>query len=319
MIKVMEQKIPLAVIVGPTASGKTKLSIELAKAYAGEIISADSMQIYQEMDIGTAKPDEAEREGIPHHLLDFLPPDKSFSVADYVAAARECIAQVAKRGHLPILVGGTGLYVSSLLDGVDFSEATYDPALREKLRSQLEAEGKEALFERLRALDPALCEKLHPNNTGRVLRALEVCLTTGKPMSQVQKEAKKGEERYRTCRLLLDFEDRAKLYARIDQRVDAMVEAGVLVEARRFWQEKLSKTALQAIGYKEFFPYFEGEATLPECIEKLKQDTRRYAKRQLTWFRRGEGQHRLLVDTFESFPFLYKKAAEFLENDLGLC
>lgn len=315
----MEQKIPLLVIVGPTASGKTKLSIELAKSYDGEIISADSMQIYKEMDIGTAKPDEAEREGIPHHLLDFLPPDRSFSVADYVTAARECIAQVAERGHLPILVGGTGLYVSSLLDGVDFSEATYDPALREKLRFQLEAEGKEALFERLQALDPALCEKLHPNNTGRVLRALEVCLTTGKPMSQVQKEAKKGEGRYRTCCLLLDFEDRAKLYARIDQRVDAMVEAGVLVEAKRFWREKLSPTALQAIGYKEFFPYFEGEATLPECIEKLKQDTRRYAKRQLTWFRRREDQHRLLVDTFESFPFLYKKAAEFLENDLGLC
>ncbi|MEE0800988.1 MAG: tRNA (adenosine(37)-N6)-dimethylallyltransferase MiaA [Gemmiger sp.] len=277
----------VVVIGGPTATGKTALSVALARRYHGEILSADSMQIYRGLDVGTAKVTPDEMQGIPHHLLDILPPDQPFSVADYVALASRTITEITGRGCLPFVVGGTGLYISSLLGGLTFTEEKADPSIRQDLQRRLQAEGPEALYEELRRIDPDYAAGVHPNNTTRVIRALELYRATGRRMSEERRNAVPVEAPYRSLCLCLTCRDRALLYRRIDQRCDRMMEQGILQEAEYVYRHRDTfRTAAQAIGYKEFFPYFEGAADLNDCLVRLKQASRNYAKRQLTWFRR---------------------------------
>lgn len=275
---------------GPTASGKTTLSVALARAFDGEIINADSMQIYKNLDVGTAKPSEEERQGIPHYLLDFMSPETSYSVADFTAAADPLIRDITARGRLPLVVGGTGLYITSLLSGMAFAPEKTDPAIRARLQARADTEGGAALYAELQRVDPDYAAQVHPNNLPRVIRALELFEATGHRMSDQRREARPAEAPYHALCLCLTCRDRAVLYSRIDRRVDEMVENGVLDEARQVYDHRDAyRTAAQAIGYKEFFPYFEGTANLTECTERLKQATRNYAKRQLTWFRHMEG------------------------------
>ena len=304
-------------VVGPTASGKTQLGVELAKIYGGEVISADSMQIYKGMDIASAKPSEAEKQGIPHHLMGFLDRDVSFSAADYVQLANEKIQDILSRGKLPIIVGGTGLYIDSLLENVKFSEGGSDEAYREELYAFARDNGNEALHAWLAGLDPEAAEGIHPNNLVRVVRALEVCKVTGRRFSELKKESRLVESPYESLIIGLNFEDRQKLYDRIDMRVDEMVKSGLIDEARQLWQESGMKTAANAIGYKELIPYFEGKAVLSDCIATVKQETRRYAKRQLTWFRKNPRIEWLFLDRFNKNNEILEKCkktiAKYLE------
>lgn len=280
--------IKILVVCGPTASGKTAVAARLAKELGGEVVSADSMQVYKYMDIGTAKPSEEEKLGVPHHLIGFLEPDESFSVADYTRLAEETIQGIVERGKLPIIAGGTGLYISSLLSGTKFEEMRQDPAIREELEALAREKGGEFLLEALAEIDPELAGTLHPNDKGRIIRAIEVYRLTGVTMTELRKRSRAEPSRYDALIFGLGFSDRSKLYRRIDMRVDQMLLAGLEDEARSLYG-KYSKTAAQAIGYKEFAAFFSGEATLEETTEKIKMETRRYAKRQLTWFRRESG------------------------------
>ena len=284
------KKHPGVAVVGPTATGKTALGVALAQHFSGEVISCDSMQIYKGLDVGTAKVTPEETCGIPHHGVDILTPDKPFSVADFTAMAGRLEREISARGALPILVGGTGLYVQSFLNGVRFTEEKAPAGLREQLAAELAEKGGTAMYEELRQVDPEAAAAIHPNNQARVLRALEHYRATGKKLSEQKAESLPPEKPYRSLILGLDFPDRAALYRRIDLRVDKMLEAGILPEAELVWQNRETyRTAAQAIGYKEFFPYFEGAASLEACTDKLKQASRNYAKRQLTWFRHMEG------------------------------
>lgn len=284
------KKHPVVAVVGPTATGKTALGVALAQHFSGEVISCDSMQIYKGLDVGTAKVTPEETCGIPHHGVDILTPDKPFSVADFTAMAGRLEREISARGALPILVGGTGLYVQSFLNGVRFTEEKAPAGLREQLAAELAEKGGTAMYEELRQVDPEAAAAIHPNNQVRVLRALEHYRATGKKLSEQKAESLPPEKPYRSLILGLDFPDRAALYRRIDLRVDKMLEAGILPEAELVWQNRETyRTAAQAIGYKEFFPYFEGAASLEACTDKLKQVSRNYAKRQLTWFRHMEG------------------------------
>lgn len=312
------QKLPLLVVAGPTASGKTGLGVELALRHGGEIISADSMQIYRQMNVGTAKATPEEMRGVPHHMLDFLEPAEQFSVADFVQRAGRYIREISARGRLPIVVGGTGLYISSLVDNVTFAPMAQSPELRASLRQKAAEQGNDALLEELRSFDPEAAARLHANNLGRVIRAIEVYRLTGTTMTETVKNSHRAPSPYRLCMVALTASDRAFLYDRIDRRVDQMVEQGIVEEARQLLGQPLSSTARQAIGYKEFAPYFAGSATLEECVEKLKMETRRYAKRQLTWFRRDERYHWLEVDRFESAAALAEAAEPWVRSDLGL-
>ena len=280
----------LVAIGGPTASGKTALSVALAQRLSGEVICADSMQVYKGLDVGTAKATRKEMQGVPHHLMDFLDPEEPFSVADYVALAQKAVADVAGRGRLPILVGGTGLYIESLIKGIRFTEEEADPDLRRRLTEEAQALGPEALHQRLARLDPESAAAIHPHNVGRVVRALERFYATGKTASRQKADSLPQTPPYDALVFCLTWADRARLYQRIDLRVDRMLEAGILEEARMVYENRARcRTAAQAIGYKEFFPYFEGTAPLEACADRLKQASRNYAKRQLTWFRRMEG------------------------------
>lgn len=286
----MADKVKVLMLCGPTASGKTALAVMLAKALDGEVISADSMQIYSGLTVGTAAPQPEEMQGIAHHLIGVIPPQQSFSVADWTAAAAEKIADIHRRGKIPIIAGGTGLYLSSLMNGVRFQEEKTDPALREKLREELGREGAEAMHARLMAVDAPYAQTLHPNNTGRVLRALEVYLQTGQTMTERLADSLMPEKPYDVCLYGLNYDSRTELYEKIERRVDIMMEKGILDEARLVYKNgECWHTAAQAIGYKEFFPFFEGTMPLELCVDELKKATRHYAKRQLTWFRRMEG------------------------------
>ncbi len=287
--------IPLVVIAGPTASGKTSLSIEIAKVLGGEIVSADSMQIYKHMNIGTAKPTEAEKEGIPHHMLDFLEPAENFSAADYCAMAAKCIEDIHSRRKLPVITGGTGLYIDSLVGGVDFEESDSDPEIREELSALARKEGVEAVYEILKEVDPETAEKYHPNNLRRVIRAIEFYRVTGKTISAHAKEEKTSP--YNCVYFCIDWE-RDVLYERINHRVDIMMQDGLEAEARKMYEMlgDTECTAMQGIGYKEFFGYFKGEKSLEQVTEEIKMNSRRYAKRQLTWFRRNKNIHWLKPD-----------------------
>ncbi len=282
-----DKKIPLLVIVGATASGKTSLGVGMAKAFNGEVISADSMQIYKDMGIATAAPTEQETQGIPHHLIEFLDVTEPFSVARYVELAGECIRDVYKRGKLPIIVGGTGLYVNSLIDNIEFVDCGGDETYRQELRERAELYGAQSLLDELMLIDKETALKLHPNNLGRIIRALELYKTTGITMSQQVELSRKNPSPYAPVIIGIDYLDRANLYDRINSRVDIMVQNGLVEEAERM-RTRTEKTSAQAIGHKELEMYFSGTATLEQATENLKMQTRRYAKRQLTWFRRDE-------------------------------
>lgn len=300
-------------IGGPTATGKTALSLALAQRFGGEIINADSMQVYRQLSVGTAKPTAEERAQAPHHLLDFLPPEQPYSVADFTAAAGELIGQITARGRLPLVVGGTGLYITSLLNGVRFAPEDTDPALRRRLQQQAETQGAEVLYARLQAVDPAYAAKVHPHNLPRIIRALELYESTGRTMSEQQRQSRPAAAPYRSLCLCLTCRDRAVLYRRIDQRVDKMLREGLLPEAELVWQNRERyRTAAQAIGYKEFFPYFEGKEPLDTCVNRLKQATRQYAKRQLTWFRHQNEAQWLYLDEED----VVQKAVEQVEHFL---
>lgn len=306
------KKIPVIAVVGPTASGKTALSIAIAKAYGGEIVSADSMQIYKGMDIATAKPDLTERDGIPHHLMDFLDPEEPFSVSDYVRLANQAIDGIHSRGRIPVLVGGTGLYVDSLLENIIFTETETDPLLREQLRLRAAEEGGESLLAELAEFDPSYAATLHPNNINRIIRGIEIYRTTGMTMSEHRVRSRQVPSRFSPCLIGLNYTDRKLLYQRIDQRVDLMVERGLLQEAQAVLRQDHLKTAVQAIGYKELKPYFAGELSLAEALDNLKRQTRRYAKRQLTWFRKNSRITWLYPDQAGSEEELFLQAQQLI-------
>lgn len=288
-------KIFIVVVCGPTASGKTELGARLAEKMNGEVVSADSMQIYKGMEIASAKPSKAEMRGIPHHLMDFLPPCEAFSVADYVELARGCVSDIRDRGRLPIVVGGTGLYISALVNNIKFDDTGSDLKFREEMKAFASENGNAALWERLKAVDPQTAQRLHPNNVNRVIRALEVFHLSGNTISLAQEKSRLEESPYRACFLMPDY-PREDLYGRINRRVDIMLERGLEEEAREFFSHSDYVTAAQAIGYKELKPYLDGEKELSECVERLKQATRNYAKRQLTWFNKIEGLNKIKIE-----------------------
>ncbi len=296
----MSEKIKVVAVVGPTASGKTALGVDIAEMFGGEVISADSMQIYKGMDIATAKPTMEEMRGIKHHLIDFLDRGTSFSVADYVTLAGNSIRDVNSRGKLPVIVGGTGLYVSSLLENIKFADISTDESLRKKLEQDAKQFGNEVLFERLKEVDPESAAELHPNNLVRVIRALEVFTLTGTKLSEYKVKSRMEETPYDSVIIGLTYSDRSILYDRINRRVDLMVEQGLVEESRAVFETSGMKTAGNAIGYKELIPYFKSECSLEECIDKIKQETRRYAKRQLTWFRKNAKIHWVIIDEFDN-------------------
>ncbi len=283
----MADKIKILIICGTTATGKTSLSIKLAKKMNGEIICADSMQIYNGLEIGTAQPTKEEMHEVKHHLVAFLPPNERFSVAQYVKAAKECINEIHSRGKLPIIVGGTGLYIESLIKGIKFTEHEFDEKIRSDLNNRLEKEGIEILYNELFKIDEPYAKTLHLNQHSRIMRALEIHAQTGITMSQHLVNSIPKERPYDDFVVNLAYDDRKELYKNIELRIDNMLDEGLLNEAKLVYENKEEfTTAAQAIGYKEFFSYFENEKTLQECAELLKQSTRRYAKRQTTWFKR---------------------------------
>ena len=285
----------VAVVVGPTASGKTSLAIELAKLFDGEIVSADSMQIYKGMDIATAKPTEEEKEGIPHHLISIIGADEDFSVNQFKLKATEAIESIVARGKLPIVAGGTGFYVDTLVNNTEFLDYEKND-IRAKLEERKETEGIASLLKELEGIDPEAAVKLHGNDVKRIIRALEVYYSTGQTISEQCRLSHLNESPYRFCIIGINAKDRQLLYDRINQRVDLMLEAGLIGEAERFFSSEISKTAKQAIGYKELKPYLDSLCTLEEATEKLKKETRRYAKRQLTWFRKRDGINWIYID-----------------------
>ena len=274
-------------IVGPTASGKTDLSVSLAKALNGEIICADSMQIYKGIHIASAAPDESEKEGVPHHLFEFLSLDDEYSVADYVKNAKSVISEIASRGKLPIIVGGTGLYVSSLLDNIEYIEQDVDPKLRQKLENKFDEIGAQAMLLELKEFDSESAERLHPNNRRRIIRAFEVYLQTGKTITEQNILSRQTPSDIEPLVIGITYKNRELLYERINRRVDTMLSNGLFEEAKQTVGNN-KKGGFQAIGHKELYPAVLGEDTCDNCAEHLKQQTRRYAKRQLTWFNRDE-------------------------------
>ena len=293
----------ILVICGPTASGKTALAVALAQRFGGEVVSADSMQIYRGMDIGTAKPTPEEMGGIPHHMIDVADPGENYSVARYVQEAVPVVDDILSRGKLPIVAGGTGLYIDHLVAGRQFAPFPADSGLREALQRRAETEGLPALMEELRRVDPAAAQRLHPNDAKRIIRALEVYLATGKPLSQHDRESQAIPHRYTPLTIALNFRERPWLWARIDRRVDEMMERGLEGEVRRLLERGIDPrcTAMQAIGYKEMAAAIREGRPPAEGAEEVKLRSRQYAKRQLTWFRRNPAAHWLLWDEEPDF------------------
>ena len=285
MIPAPDPTKPVWVITGPTASGKTRIGIELCRRIDGEIINADAMQIYRGMDIGTAKPDREERAGVAHHLIDIRNPSDSFSVADYVGEAVSCIREIQARGHTAVICGGTGLYIQSLMEGLSFHPHARDDEVRQRLEKLADADGLASLVEQLRKLDPKTADRLDVHDRRRIIRALEVIEITGQTTTQLQAASRKEGTPFVFSAFCLNL-DRPVLYARIEARVDRMIREGLVEEASGIMASCPGDTARQAIGYKEFLPYFENKSSLQEVTDRIKQSTRNYAKRQLTWFRR---------------------------------
>lgn len=314
-----EKKIPLLVVCGPTASGKTAAGIALAKEYSGEIVSADSMQIYKGLDIATAKPTKEETKGIPHHLISVIDMGESFSVADYTALAKQKISDIDKREKLPILVGGTGLYINSLIDNVNFDTADTDGSVRRRLEQEAAALGNEALHEQLRAVDPETAEIVPSQNIVRIIRALEIYELTGLKFGDYKKMNRGKDSPFNVCMIGLNFRDRGRLYERIDRRVTLMKEDGMVEECFRVYENEKLGTACQAIGYKELIPYFEGTADLESCLDKIRQSSRRYAKRQLTWFRRDERINWIYLDEIYNFDEFIEICKKIVAKSEILC
>ena len=290
-------------VVGPTASGKSALALELARRYDGEIVSCDSMQIYKKMNIGTAKPTEAELLSVRHHLIDIAEPTENFSCEDYVKLASNAINDICKRGKLPIVCGGTGLYLDALLRGGVSAPSIDTSEIRAELCARAEREGIEKIYSELQAVDPESAAAIHPHNEKRVIRALEIYLATGRKKSDLDKESKSVESPYDATVAYLTFDDREVLYDRIDRRVDIMISDGLIEETRALMNEGIfdvNRTAAQAIGYKELFGFLEGREDLNSAIETLKRSTRRYAKRQITWFSAKDYAITLCVDENKS-------------------
>ena len=310
------KKIPVIAVVGPTASGKTSLSINIAKEYGGQVVSADSMQIYEKMDIATAKPTMDEMQGIKHHLIGFQPIDKKFSVAEYVELANGCIEKINAEGDIPVIAGGTGLYIDSLLQNIQFSKEENNTEVRKELTDLFDEKGAEFMLSWLHEIDPETADRLHLKDKSRIIRALEIYKLTGKTLSEQKILSRAEESPYDVIYIGINYRDRNVLYDRINRRVDIMLQNGLLDEAKDFYNTSSDTTACQAIGYKELAPYFTGEKELDECIEKLKQETRHYAKRQLTWFRKNENINWIYPDDFENetemYDSVYKTINEFL-------
>lgn len=305
---------PLVVVVlGPTASGKTSLGIEIAEKFGGEIVSADSMQIYENMDIATAKPTAQEQSRVKHHLVGFVPMGEKFSVAKYKEKAIKAIDDILSRNMLPVVVGGTGFYIDTLVNNTEFFD--YEESdIRVKLEERHRNEGIEALYRELTAIDPRTADRLHINDVKRIIRALEVYYSTGKTISEQDELSHENESKYRWCLIGLNAKDRQYLYDRINLRVDLMLEVGLIEETKAFFSSDVSATAAQAIGYKELKPYIDSLVTLEEAVERLKTESRRYAKRQLTWFRKNDRIYWLNIDEL-SADELVSKACRIIENE----
>ncbi|MDD7390542.1 MAG: tRNA (adenosine(37)-N6)-dimethylallyltransferase MiaA [Lachnospiraceae bacterium] len=280
-------KKPLVILTGPTAVGKTALSIKLAKRIGGEIISADSMQVYRRMDIGSAKITPQEMDGVPHYLIDVLDPQEEFNVVTFQQMAAEAMDRIYAAGHIPIIVGGTGFYIQAILNDISFTETETDPSYRQELEKQAAEQGAQYLHERLREVDPGAAEEIHPNNVKRVIRALEFYHETGTRISDHNEEQRQKQSPYNFAYFVLDM-DRQKLYDRIELRIDQMLQQGLLEEVEKLRQEGCHEgmVSMQGLGYKEILAYLQGKCTLEEAVYILKRDTRHFAKRQLTWFRR---------------------------------
>ncbi len=301
------------VILGPTASGKTQISIELSKEIGSEIISADSMQVYKFMDIGTAKPTDDEKCGIPHFLIDEVNPDEDFSVAMYKDLATGYMEDINKRGKIPVIAGGTGLYINSLIYNISFTETNVDAQLREKLTEQALLNGNKFLHDKLRAVDPISAERIHENNVKRVVRALEVYYQTGKPISQHQEVSRLVPSSFRFIKIGLDM-DRQRLYQRIDQRVDIMLEKGLVHEVKGLVEKgfDLGSKAFEGLGYKQILSYLNGDISLDEAVYIIKRDTRHYAKRQMTWFRKIEDVYWINLHEVSDLNEIIKKIKNYI-------
>ena len=307
-------------VVGPTATGKTKMGVALAKRFDGEVVSVDSMQLYRGMTIGTAAPTREEMEGIPHHMVAVADPAERWSAARYVSAADACVQDILRRGKLPVLVGGTGLYLDALIRGTDFAAGSQGTALRQQLQRRARQEGTEALLEELRRIDPTAAQKLHLRDEKRIIRALEVWYETGCTITEHDRQEQQRPPKYDALYIGLDFLDRQDLRDRIDKRVDTMVEQGLLEEVEALLTSGLPRdaTALQAIGYKQFLAVAEGTATRQEAIAEVKLRSRQYAKRQLTWLRRNPDIFWVRWERRPNFPEGLQKATEYLHSR-GLC
>lgn len=291
-----ELKTKIIVVAGPTASGKTSLGIEIAKAVDGEIISADSMQVYQGMSIATAAPTESERAEVPHHLVEFLSRQENYSVSDFCRLAKEKITDISSRGKMPVIVGGTGLFIDSLVDNIKFTEAETDF----ELRNELMQKSADELYDTLLKIDKEAALKIHKNNKSRVARAIEIYYTAGKTKTMQNEDSRKEESPFETLYLVLAYKNREILYDRINRRVDMMIKSGLIPEAERVLANSGSKTSAQAIGHKELKPYLDGEITLDTAVDNLKKETRHYAKRQITWFKRRENAEMIYMDSDEN-------------------
>lgn len=305
----------VVVITGPTATGKTKLGIELAKSFGGEVISADSMQLYKYMDIGTATPDAQEMEGVPHHMLSVIEPWEAYSVSRYVEEAAACVDDVLSRGKLPIIVGGTGLYIDSLLSGRGFMGGSAE--LREKFSQQYDEIGGEEMMRLLAEVDKDSAERLHANDKKRIVRALEVYHATGKSITQHNIETQSLPPRYEYCKLALTFEDRALLYERIDRRVDIMMDMGLVAEVEKLLAMGVDEksTAMQAIGYKEIVLALRGECSMAEAVETVKRESRRYAKRQLSWLSGKQDVNWIRWKNQPDMDWARQLSTNFMENN----
>ena len=309
--------IPICAVVGPTASGKTDLAVAIAQKYNGEVISFDSMQIYRDAPIATAIPTSEEQKGIPHHLMGFLESHELFSVARYTELAHHVIRDVYHRGKLPVLVGGTGLYYSALLDHLQFSRENQNThKIRAQLNERCEKEGIEALYNELQAIDPDAAAGIHINNRVRVLRALEIYYATGKTMTEQVAQSRVNPSPYYPCVIGLNYRNRQQLYDRIDLRVHKMLEQGMEQEIRNVYEKNSNGTLMQAIGIKEFVPYFRGECSLEDAVQTIQINSRHYAKRQLTWFRRDERVHWLYRDDPACERDLLGEASKIIDDFL---
>ena len=309
------KKTPIIVIVGPTASGKTALSVLLAKKFDCEIVSFDSMQVYKELSVSTAKPDLAEMDGVPHHLIDNLSVNENFSVASFCEMAKSAVEDIISRNKIPLFVGGTGLYIDSFVNNINFENIDKNDEVREKINNLEKEIGTDGLYKRLIEVDNKAAENIHPNNIKRVKRALEIYYSSGITKTEQDENSMKDSSPYKPLFIGINYKNRENLYNRINLRVDKMIENGLVNEAREFYKLPFSKTASQAIGCKELKPFIDGEKSLDECVEKLKQETRRYAKRQITWFKRNKEINWYYPDE-QNYDIIVNSCISLIENFL---